>query len=452
MVHSKKIISSASSGALPSQSCKERRNGKTVSATNEENSTHEKKEPGSFFTKRTAMLFFVAAYIFLKHQHDFAKQNGAAIVQVGNRVARNLAMNKQHGPSEEELELEEMELSQGGYPYKGYEDPYEGYEDPYEDYEDPYEDYEDPYEAYEDPEEAYGNPEEGYEDPYEAYGDPYEGYHPYKTYGNPYETYEYDEGPYECDEEEYSDEELQVEHETAGHALKVEQDIMDESKYADLNTFLQSLEDEWVKLELKLFDARENWIEEKNKEFSKWVNVILSKWMKYSGISTTGSHPDASRKLDWNNDTWKKWFNEKVKSEIDLKLEKWLDEKHSDFFNIFVKNMGLFKSKKIKGWLMYHWKMNEGGYRCKSYERMATPELVNLVKSRRWYHANPNIDKQRKELMEWFLLKEKECIKQEQVTWSKWESVQRSTINSMCTTFSGKRLTEAEWDKFLCEI
>ncbi|CAA9989795.1 Plasmodium exported protein, unknown function [Plasmodium knowlesi strain H] len=59
----------------------------------EERKMDEKKstQRSSFFTKRTAMLFFVLACIFLKHQDDFSRQGVNAPLQVDNIVGRNLA-------------------------------------------------------------------------------------------------------------------------------------------------------------------------------------------------------------------------------------------------------------------------------------------------------------------------------------------------------------------------
>ncbi|ANQ07139.1 Uncharacterized protein PCOAH_00015380 [Plasmodium coatneyi] len=125
----------------------------------------KKSTPGSFFTKRTAMLFFVAAYIFLKHQDDFASQNAAATLQVSNRIARNLKANTETAPSEEELEY----------------------------YEDGDENHGDGEEAYEDPEEAYeSHPEEAYE----SHPQEISKHHPEEMYE------EYEEEGYSNDEQE----------------------------------------------------------------------------------------------------------------------------------------------------------------------------------------------------------------------------------------------------------
>ncbi|ANQ07980.1 Uncharacterized protein PCOAH_00021230 [Plasmodium coatneyi] len=101
-----------------------------------ESGVDEKKNgiPGGsscFFTKRTAMLFFVLAFIFLKHQDDFARQNAAATLQVRNRIARNLKANTETAPSEEELEShEDDEENYGNHPEEMYEEyEEEGYSD-----------------------------------------------------------------------------------------------------------------------------------------------------------------------------------------------------------------------------------------------------------------------------------------------------------------------------------
>ncbi|CAA9988831.1 Plasmodium exported protein, unknown function [Plasmodium knowlesi strain H] len=58
----------------------------------QERKMDEKKstQRSSFFTKRTAMLFFVVACIFLKHQDDTPRQGVNAPLQVDNIVCRNL--------------------------------------------------------------------------------------------------------------------------------------------------------------------------------------------------------------------------------------------------------------------------------------------------------------------------------------------------------------------------
>ncbi|CAA9990590.1 Plasmodium exported protein, unknown function [Plasmodium knowlesi strain H] len=467
MAHTNEIIVNGASERSMQSQCG---NYQIVGARQERKMDEQKStQRSSFFTKKTAMLFFVLAYIFLKHQDDAPRQGVNASLPLCKGVGRILASKERATPSGGKFQLGRGAYDNGveihRYIQHYYEDPEEDYENPEEDYDDPYEVYDDLYEAYDDPygnyADPYGNdadPYGNYADPYGNYADPYGNYaDPYGNYADPYGNYADPYGNYEDDEEPYSDEEIEgedegSEEETEGDSSEEEYDAMDVSKYEDWNTFKQSLEADWGKFEMKLFKAKETWMEQKNKELSKWLSLVQNRWNKYCEIPTTGEDPGNLRKQDWSSCEWIKWFNAKVKCPIHAQLEKWLDENHSNLFNILVKHMAQFKCKKIKGWLMYHWKMNEEDDDYETYAVMPTLKFLDLVQSRKWYHANPNIDKQRKELMEWFLLKEKEYVKKEQVDLSHWENIKHSSINSMITTFSEKRLTEKEWNKFLSEI
>ncbi|ANQ06036.1 Lysophospholipase-like protein [Plasmodium coatneyi] len=68
---------------------------------------------GSFFTKKVALLSVVAAYIFLKHQDDFGRQNGPATLKPNNRVARNLTLETEEAPSQSKSSLKDLFQKQG---------------------------------------------------------------------------------------------------------------------------------------------------------------------------------------------------------------------------------------------------------------------------------------------------------------------------------------------------
>ncbi|KJP90317.1 hypothetical protein AK88_00165 [Plasmodium fragile] len=156
MVHSNNKQTSTNNVPQAASQC---RNGKTHSASRKRSETDGTRAHRSLFSKTAAILFAVAC-IFLKHQDDFERQEEyVAKVQVYNRAARKLAMTIEEGtPSDEELEVEEMDMEQYGDDEQTYEGAYEDVEEPYE-------------EPYEDAEEGiYSNEqweEEGEEDDYE---------------------------------------------------------------------------------------------------------------------------------------------------------------------------------------------------------------------------------------------------------------------------------------------
>ncbi|KMZ99350.1 hypothetical protein PVNG_04608 [Plasmodium vivax North Korean] len=242
------------------------------------------------------------------------------------------------------------------------------------------------------------------------------------------------------------------EEETAVYPLKPEDFAKEDSQSTEWLTFIQGLEGDWERLEVSLNKARERWMEQRNKEWAGWLRLIENKWSEYSQISTKGKDPAGLRKREWSDEKWKKWFKAEVKSQIDSHLKKWMNDTHSNLFKILVKDMSQFENKKTKEWLMNHWKKNERGYGSESFEVMTTSKLLNVAKSREWYRANPNINRERRELMKWFLLKENEYLGQEWKKWTQWKKVKFFVFNSMCTTFSGKRLTKEEWNQFVNEI
>ncbi|ANQ10509.1 Uncharacterized protein PCOAH_00048210 [Plasmodium coatneyi] len=522
MAHTTGITSSASSAVVQSQSGKNE-----MAVRSSENGVGAKKStPGSFFTKRTAMLFFVAAYIFLKHQDDFARQNAAATLQVRNRIARNLKANTEAAPSDEELEYyEDGDESHG--------DSEESYEDPEEGYEDPEEGYENPVLAYEDPEEGYENPELVYEDPEEAYES-----HPQEIYKHhPEEMYEeYEEEGYsddEREEEEYegrpaekevyegeTDEEMdgerylgeeeeedEVEHDggeeededrdddgdyqkpvqqnmpiripkdalvdesmpildvqckslskvsekedTAAYPLKREDLIREISKFSDWNTFMESVKYEWDQLKVDLQQSRKEWMHKKDNEWSEWMRLIENKWSVYGKVAPDEELDGSVVEPDLGDGIWSDYFKIVVKGQIDSNFEKWLNDTQSNLFNILLKGVGEFKDRKTKGWLVCQWNDKEGGFDYNKYGRMSTQKFLNLAQSREWYHENPNIEEQRKELMLWFFHKENEYLGYEWQNWADWKNEKLHSVKLLCSKLSWGRLDEEEWDKFLSEI
>ncbi|KJP86846.1 hypothetical protein AK88_03555 [Plasmodium fragile] len=106
------------------QGASESRNGKTVSSSITGSKTHDKQAHRSFF-KKFAILFVVAC-ICLTHPDDFETQEERLPqLHVCNRVARSLAKGKAT-PSEDELELEQMEWPQGEHATGTLEDAKEG--------------------------------------------------------------------------------------------------------------------------------------------------------------------------------------------------------------------------------------------------------------------------------------------------------------------------------------
>ncbi|CAA9989794.1 Plasmodium exported protein, unknown function [Plasmodium knowlesi strain H] len=104
MAHTNEIIiNGASSRSMQSQ-C----GSYQIVGAGEERKMDEKKstQRSSFFTKRTAMLFFVLACIFLKHQDYAPRQGVSTLLQVRNKVGRNLRTNDENAPIEEEEEEE----------------------------------------------------------------------------------------------------------------------------------------------------------------------------------------------------------------------------------------------------------------------------------------------------------------------------------------------------------
>ncbi|ANQ10501.1 Uncharacterized protein PCOAH_00048100 [Plasmodium coatneyi] len=396
MVHSgRKTSGSALPRAMQSQSGKGRRNGKTVSATNEENSTHEKSTPGSFFTKRTAMLFFVAAYIFLKHQDDFARQNAAATLQE---------------------EVHEVE-----YPEEEFED-----------------------------EEAIEGEEEEKEESYKDDQD--------------YQIPVQQNMPIRIPKDELVDESIpvfdiqykdllkvKVEGGNAVYPLKPEDLSTEVSKFTDWNGFKQSLEHDWEKLKVKLYDSRKQVMREKNDKWAGSIRLIENKWSEYGKLLTEGQY-GSFRKYWRSDENWEEWFEREVKSEIDSKLQKWLDDTKFNLFQILLKDVEQFKELKIKGWLAYQWKMNERDTDYKSFGLMTTSKFLNLAQSRGWYHANPNIDKQRRELMLWFFHKENEYLGYEWQKWDEWKNEKIQAVKLLCEKFSGGCLDEIEWNGFVNQI
>ncbi|CAA9990955.1 Plasmodium exported protein, unknown function [Plasmodium knowlesi strain H] len=97
MAHTNEIIiNGASSRSMQSQ-CG---NYQIVTARQERKMDERKStQRSSFFTKRTAMLFFVVACIFLKHQDDARRQGVNASLQVHNKVGRNLSSKEEATPS-----------------------------------------------------------------------------------------------------------------------------------------------------------------------------------------------------------------------------------------------------------------------------------------------------------------------------------------------------------------
>ncbi|KJP88571.1 hypothetical protein AK88_01850 [Plasmodium fragile] len=250
----------------------------------------------------------------------------------------------------------------------------------------------------------------------------------------------------QCAEEAAELESTQAQEEVQEHY------VMEDSVFTDWNRFMQNLEYDWEEFRVYLNKARAKFMEQKNKEHSRWINLVLCKWIHYTQISTTGEDPQNLRKRHLSNVEYKKWFNTEIKPQIDVQLDKWFNDTHLNLFKILKNNMIQFKNKKIKEWLMYHWKQNEGYSGYESLELMTASEFLNLVKSREWYRSSIDMDYQGQELTKWFLPKEKEYLKQEQSTWAHWEKDKYDVINSMCITLSGKRLTQEEWNQFVNEI
>ncbi|GAB66749.1 tryptophan-rich antigen [Plasmodium cynomolgi strain B] len=230
-----------------------------------------------------------------------------------------------------------------------------------------------------------------------------------------------------------------VEEETAVYPLKPEDYAKEDLQSTEWITFTQSLEDDWERLEVILNKAKERWMQQTNKEWSSWIHLIEDKWSIYS-----------LRKRDWSDEKWKKWFRTEVKSQIDSEVKKWMNDTNNNLFKILAKDMLQFQNKKIKEWLMYHWKNNEGG--SVPFGLMTTSKILKLIKSKEWYRTNPIINMQRRELMKWFILKENEYLKREWRNWTYWKKVKFFVINSICTTLSRKRLTEEEWNQFINDI
>ncbi|KJP88316.1 hypothetical protein AK88_02097 [Plasmodium fragile] len=199
---------------------------------------------------------------------------------------------------------------------------------------------------------------------------------------------------------------------TAVYSLKTKNYAMRNLILTDWDRFMQSSEHDWAAFQVCLNNARETFLEQKNKEWSNWIHLIEKK-----------------------------------------KLKKWLDDTYSTLPEIYAKDMEQLKYKKIKGWLMYQWQKNEKDSDHESLELMKASEFLQLAKSREWYRSNLDIDKQREEFMKWFVLKENEYLKkQEQSDWTYWKNVKLIMTDSMCTTLSVKPITKKQWNQLVNEI
>ncbi|ANQ09892.1 Uncharacterized protein PCOAH_00040510 [Plasmodium coatneyi] len=108
MVHSSRTTTTANGalqGGLPSQGSRI-----PFAQASQKNKMDGKKASGSslFFTKRTAMLFFVLAFIFLKHQEDFRRQDVNAPLQLHKSIGRNLASAEVATPSQNKSSLKDL--------------------------------------------------------------------------------------------------------------------------------------------------------------------------------------------------------------------------------------------------------------------------------------------------------------------------------------------------------
>eukprot|EP00366_Plasmodium_knowlesi_P000180 XP_002257677.1 blood stage membrane protein, putative [Plasmodium knowlesi strain H] len=224
----------------------------------------------------------------------------------------------------------------------------------------------------------------------------------------------------------------EVKDKTAGFPLKPEDLVAAVPKFTDWNTFKQILENDWEGFKNKLNETRERWMQKSNDEWASWIHSVENKWSEYNQVPTKKGNTPALKKQDCKDSRWKKWFNTKVKFGIHSKLEKWLDDTHSNLFKILLKDTKQFKGEKIKEWLVYHWKINEGGFDYKAYEALPTLKFLHLALSRKWYSANPNIDKEIGELMSWFYHKENEYLGQEWEKLAHWKNEKVDVINSMC--------------------
>ncbi|KJP85801.1 hypothetical protein AK88_04560 [Plasmodium fragile] len=471
MANLKKTTSS--SGLL--QGASQSRNGKVESA------------PRSFFSKRVAILFIVSAYIFLKHQHDLQGQGGEQLakVQVPNRVARSLA-KETVSQSEHEGELEDVEWEEGEdsgeYTPAGETEGEEYVEGEYEIQEEGYpdEDWEGESvqgggEEYLEGESVLGEGEE-YSEGESVQGDVYlEG------------SYEAQDGGYfeeesgvdvERMEEEYivqghdvnenldahygwdlgygawgdlgdvyEDEDAVVEEETQE---KEDYDI-DDSQYKDWDTFKHALEMSWFRFEDKLNKSRSAFMKEKDKEISKWFNLIQSRWMNYSQLTSVGEDAKNILTVNANAGEGKKWFDKEVRNHMDSLFKNWMEGAYADLVNTLKNDMKRFKEKHIKGWLLHLWKQREEYVDYEALEYMTAAEFLDLVKSQGWFSQIPGIENKIKELIEWFVPKEKEYLQYEESNWAKWKKVRLGMTSWICKVLSVKRLTKEEWTQFVNE-
>ncbi|CAA9990299.1 Plasmodium exported protein, unknown function [Plasmodium knowlesi strain H] len=476
--------------------------------TREERKMDEKKstQRSSFFTKKTAILFFVAAYIFLKHQDDAPRQGVSTSLQVRNQVGRILRTNEENAPMEEEElggEVYEDDEEIHRHTQHAYEEPYGNYENPGEGYEDPRVYYELPYGNYENPGEViyYYDEQEG-EYEYERRkglnrGMKQGGVYPEDEWGvghyhgaeDSYEDDSYDDDSYEDDsyeddayeeEEEPVHEKIQIriprdelvdentpifdlqhkylsmapkgEKEKALYPLKPEDLQTEVSKFTDWNAFKKTFEEDWETLEVKLRESSKWLMQKKNNEWSNWIQLVKNKWSVHGKVPNEEELDESVVEPDSSNGTWDSCFKTQVYPTINAQLKNWFDDTYSYLFKLLLKGLVEIEDKKMKGWLMYHWKMNEEDDDYKTFGDMPTAKFLNLVQSQEWYLDNPHIDKQRRELMLWFFHKINDYLGKEWENWNYWKNEKMHEVKLLCEKFAKGCLNEEEWNKFLSEI
>ncbi|SBT72695.1 tryptophan-rich protein [Plasmodium ovale] len=237
------------------------------------------------------------------------------------------------------------------------------------------------------------------------------------------------------------------------NSLKVkEKEQSEEWKRAEWDKWMNKMEKELRLFDLSIDVQKKKWEKLREIEWKKWINQIENKWMHYNkNIYVEYRSEIFWNGLKWDESQWEKWIQLEGREYLVGELKNWVNEYHTSFNELIVKELEKWTSKKIKEWESKSWKIDEDNYWKRWKNKTKWPKYLYLKKWINFCTWKKRLRRETKQWLKWIKSKEdvyknKWCDK-----WLEWKRNKGHDFFQWLDSFVEKWVKQKQWNVWLDE-
>ncbi|KJP87314.1 hypothetical protein AK88_02994 [Plasmodium fragile] len=208
--------------------------------------------------------------------------------------------------------------------------------------------------------------------------------------------------------------------------------------------WMMKLEGEWKDFTSSLENDKIIWIQEKDKEWEQWLEIMQEKWTHFDkNLNPTYKNYILKKSSEWDNVDWEYWANTEWHELMEKDWKNWMYGNKLSLNKLIDNKWINWSNEKMAEWLIQELNDEKGSYTqtTQNGELTSTEENNENVSS-----LNNKIFSKNEQWENWTDKKEKLIKKIKNSIWSEWKNNKYASFNQWRQCFIKKWIREKQWE------